>query len=93
MKYASACPLAYPETTARKLVEIASGIQPAQDGRIFIELVNIAFLKLGGTGEQFRAAVTLATERCWLEMHESGTYMPLLDPRSAQKPEKFATRP
>ncbi len=45
MKYTSARPLADPETGARKLVEIASGIQPVQDGRVFIELINVPFLK------------------------------------------------
>lgn len=77
MKYASARPLADAETAAHKLVEIASGMKPVQDGRIFIELINVPFLKQGGTGEQFRAAVTLAQERGWLELHESGTYVRL----------------
>lgn len=77
MKYASARPLADPETAARKLLEFASGIQPVQDGRIFIELINLLFLKQGGTGEQFRDAVALAQERGWLELHESGTYLRL----------------
>ncbi|GLR99565.1 hypothetical protein GCM10007858_72110 [Bradyrhizobium liaoningense] len=77
MKYTSARPLADPETGARKLVEIASGIQPVQDGRVFIELINVPFLKQGGTGEQFSAAVALAQERGWLELHESGTYVRL----------------
>lgn len=77
MKYASARPLANPENAARKLVEIASGVQPVQDGRIFIELINVPFLKQGGIGEQFRAAVAVAQERGWLELHESGTYVRL----------------
>ncbi|WP_027576594.1 hypothetical protein [Bradyrhizobium sp. WSM1743] len=79
MKYTSARPLADPETAARKLVEIASGIQPVQDGRVFIELINVPFLKQGGTGEQFSAAVALAQKRGWLELHESGTYVRLLN--------------
>ena len=37
------------DAAARKLVEIANAIEPAQDGRIYIELVNGAFLKAGGT--------------------------------------------
>jgi len=77
MKYASARPLADPEIAARKLVEIASGIQPVQDGRVFFELINVPFLKQGGTGEQFSVAVALAQERGWLELHESGTYVRL----------------
>lgn len=50
---------------------------------MFIELVNIPFLKLGGTGEQFRTAVALATERGRLEMHEGATYMRLWIARSS----------
>jgi len=50
---------------------------PVQDGRGFIELINMAFLKQGGTGEQFHAAVALAQDRGWLELHESGTYVRL----------------
>lgn len=77
MKYAPARPLANPENAARTLLEIASGIQPVQDGRIFIELINVPFLKQGGIAEQFRAAVALAQERGWLELHESGAYVRL----------------
>ncbi|GGI26736.1 hypothetical protein [Bradyrhizobium guangdongense] len=77
MKYAAARPLADPATAARKLVEIASGIEPVQDGRIYIELVNVPFLKMGGTGEEFRAGIALAHERGWIELHESGTFLRL----------------
>lgn len=34
-----------PAVAACKLVEIANAIEPAQDGRIYIELVNSGFLK------------------------------------------------
>ena len=44
MKYADARPYADPEKAARKLLEIASTIEPVQDGRIYIELLNGAFL-------------------------------------------------
>jgi hypothetical protein len=37
MKFAANHPFADPETAARKLVEIASSIEPVQDGRIHIE--------------------------------------------------------
>ena len=33
-----------PEAAARKLVEIAAGIEPVQDGRIHIEKINAPFL-------------------------------------------------
>lgn len=49
-------PFADPEAAPRKLVEIASGVEPVQDGRSFIELVNAPFLRQHkGTGEPFRA--------------------------------------
>ncbi len=75
MKYAAARPFADPATAARKLVEIASGIEPVQDGRIFIELVNATFLKNGGSGDEFRAGIALASEHGWIELHESGTFI------------------
>jgi hypothetical protein len=37
--------------------------KPAQDGRIYIELVNAAFLKAGGTAEQFRAGIQRAVDK------------------------------
>ena len=40
MKYADTRPYADPEKAARKLLEIASTIEPVQDGRIYIEMVN-----------------------------------------------------
>ena len=47
-----------------------------QDGRIFIELINGPFLfELKGTPEEYGAGLTLAIERDWLQMHESGTYV------------------
>ena len=42
-------PYVDPEAAARKLVEIASTIEPVQNGRIYIELVNASFLKAGGS--------------------------------------------
>jgi hypothetical protein len=57
MKFVELHPFADPDAAARKLVEIASTIEPMQDGRIFVELVNAPFLKasgaLGGNGQKF----------------------------------------
>ena len=44
MKFAETRIYADPETAARKLVEIASTIEPVQDGRIHIEKINAPFL-------------------------------------------------
>jgi len=44
IKLTTASPFANADTAARKLVEIASGVEPGQDGRIYIERVNAPFL-------------------------------------------------
>ena len=44
MKFAAERPYSDPEKAARKLVEFANSIEPAQEGRIFIELINWPFL-------------------------------------------------
>lgn len=75
MTFTAERPYADPEAAARKLVEIASGIEPLQDSRIYIELVNAPFLKSGGNGDEFRIGARLAVERGWLELHESDTYI------------------
>ena len=65
-----------PEAAAQKLMEIANSVEPVQDGRIFIELINGPFLyeHRGGPAEQ-GAGLKLAIERGWLWKHESGTYV------------------
>ena len=57
MKFIERRPFADPDAAARKLVEIANGVEAVQDGRIFIERVNEPFLAAGGSGEQFRAGI------------------------------------
>jgi hypothetical protein len=64
-----------PDAVARKLVEIANAVETVQDGRIFIQLINGAFLEAGGTPDQYRAARAPATTLGWLSLHESGTYV------------------
>jgi hypothetical protein len=49
MKFVEPSRFTDPDATVRKLMEIANATEPAQDGRIYIELVNAAFLK----AEQF----------------------------------------
>lgn len=76
MKFSS--DFANPEAAARKLVEIAAGIEPAQDGRIYIEKINAPFLFTHkAKGSEFGAGLRFAVERGWLELHESGTYVRL----------------
>jgi hypothetical protein len=76
MKFATNRPYADPEAAARKLVEIANAIEPAQDGRLFIELLNGAFLyDHEGSPAEYKAGLEAAIGRGWLVLHESGTYV------------------
>jgi hypothetical protein len=76
VKYVETSPLSDPETAARKLVEIASGVEAVQDGRIHIEKVNGPFLfEIKGTPAQYLAGLKHAIERGWIELHESGTFV------------------
>jgi hypothetical protein len=83
MKFVNPHCSADPDSAARKLVEIANGVEAVQDGRIFIERVNEPFLAAGGSGEQFRAGIERAIALGWLWRHESGTYVRFTDSGSA----------
>jgi hypothetical protein len=74
MKFVEPSHFTDPDAAARKLLEIANATEPAQDGRIYIELVDAAFLKAGGTAEQFRDGIKRAVDKGWMVRHESGTY-------------------
>ncbi|WMT71268.1 hypothetical protein [Bradyrhizobium sp. Ash2021] len=75
MKYASDRPFADPEKAARKLLEIASTVEPVQDGRLHIEKINLPFLREGGSPAEFKAGLELAIANGWLWLHESGTFV------------------
>ena len=64
-----------PDAAARKLVQIANASEAVQDGRIYIELINIPFLKEGATPDQYRAALAKAVTLGWPSLHKSGTYV------------------
>ena len=70
MKFIEPSPFADPKVAARKLVEIANGIEAVQDGRIYIELLNGAFLRANATPDQYRDALARAIELGWLWRHE-----------------------
>src|SRR5579871_2373114 len=57
MKFIADPPLADPDVAARKLAEIASTIEPVHDARIYIELINLPFLRAGGTPDEYRAGL------------------------------------
>ena len=72
MKFVEPSGFADPDVAARKLVEIANAVETVHDGHIYIELVNGAFLKAGGTPDQYRAALACAIALGWLWLYESG---------------------
>ena len=76
MKFTADRPYSDPEKAARKLLEIANGVEVVQDGRIYIELINGPFLfRERATPTEFSAGLKLAIERGWLVLHDSGTYV------------------
>jgi hypothetical protein len=75
VKFVSSRPFADPDDASRKLIEIASTIEAVQDGRIYIELVNQAFLDAGGSPAEYGAGMDRAIAKGWLWRHESGTYV------------------
>lgn len=48
MRFVEPSHLTDPDVAARKLVEIANATDAVQDGRIYIERINGAFLEAGG---------------------------------------------
>ncbi len=83
MKFVERRPLSDPDAAARRIVEIANGVEAVQDGRIYIERVNEPFLAAGGSGDQFRAGIARAIALGWLWRHESGTYLKFTDSGAA----------
>jgi len=82
MKFVTDRPLADPDAAALKLLELANAVEPAQDGRIYIEKINEPFLyKLKGTPAQYKAGLEraifqrlalAARERHLREVHRGG---------------------
>lgn len=76
MKFAEPKPYADPEVAMKKLLDIASTVEPIQDGRIHVEKINGPFLfEHGGLPAEYSAGLTLAIARGLLWMHESGTFV------------------
>jgi hypothetical protein len=84
MKFVADRAFADPEIAARKLMEIATWVDPVQDGRIHIEKINWPFLsELKGSPAEYGAGLKLAIERGWLWLHESGRYVKLTESGAA----------
>jgi hypothetical protein len=55
----------------------ANAIEPIQEDRDYIEIINDRFLRDGATPDQFRAGIERAIAKGWLSLHESWTYVKL----------------
>jgi hypothetical protein len=75
MKFVEPSAFTDPDKAARRLAEMANAIETVHDGRIYIELINQAFLDAGGTPGQYGVALKRAITLGWLWRHESGTYV------------------
>jgi hypothetical protein len=76
MKFAAERPYADPEKGARKLVEIANSVEAVQGGRIFIELINGAFLfEHKASPAEYKAGLEVAITKGWLTLDRSGTFV------------------
>jgi hypothetical protein len=71
-KFVQPRPYANPEAAARELLELANAVEPVQDGRIHIELINGPMLFEKATPAEYKAGLKLCIERGWLAPHESG---------------------
>jgi hypothetical protein len=75
LKLAEDRPYADPDRAARRIMEIATTIEPA-DGKIYIELINYPMLfKDGASPAEHWAGLQRAIEKGWLKLHESGTFV------------------
>jgi hypothetical protein len=75
MKFTASRLFADPDKAARKLVEIANMVEAVQDGRIHIELINLPFLREGGSADEYGAGLDTAIANGWLTIHRSGVYV------------------
>ena len=70
MKITSDRPFADPEKAARKLMQIANAAEAVQVGRNYIERINAAFLKAGGSPAEYVSGMDRAIASGWLWRHE-----------------------
>jgi hypothetical protein len=75
MKFKEDRPLAKVDVGVRKLLEIANGIEADHAGRLQIGTVNSQFVSVGGTYDEYSAAVKVAIERGYVTLHPSGAYL------------------
>jgi hypothetical protein len=75
MKYSGPRPYADPEAAARRIMEIANGVEAVQ-GVIHIEKINYPMLvRDGATPTEYWDGLQFAIKKGWLKYHESGTFV------------------
>ncbi|MCC8956114.1 hypothetical protein H8B02_22585 [Bradyrhizobium sp. Pear77] len=73
-------PYSDPEKAARKLLEIARGLEPYMDGRLLTEKLNWPMLtEFKATPAEYGAGIKYAVDQGWLWARESGTYYKFTD--------------
>ena len=60
MNFATERPFADPDKAARKLLELANAAEADRDQRIAIELINLPFLRAGGSPDEYHAGIERA---------------------------------
>ncbi|OKO81370.1 hypothetical protein [Bradyrhizobium sp. NAS96.2] len=81
MKLTADRPFVNPEKAARRLMEHARAFEPIQDGRIYIEKINRPMIDEDkATPAEYWAGLQHAIGQGWLEYHESGTFVRMLQP-------------
>jgi hypothetical protein len=75
MKFREERPLANVDAAVRKLLEIANGLEADHAGRVQVGDINRRFLDGGGSVQDYVAAVTVAIDRGFIDLHPSGAYM------------------
>ena len=79
MKFKDERPYAEPEIAARKLLDLVrASIAESGQPHAYTGSVNSAFLKDGGSVDEYIAGRKYATDRKWFEIDRSGTRIMLL---------------
>ncbi len=76
MKFATDRPFADPDQAARKLLELANAAEADRDQRIAIELINLPFLRAGGSADEYRAGIERAIAKGWRRHFEEPIPLP-----------------
>ena len=92
MNFATERPFADPDKAARKLLELANAVEADRDQRIAIELINLPFLRAGGSADEYRAGIDLAMAKGWLVRHGSGIFVKFTPGRRGPVCVRGATR-